>query len=75
MQNNRNNIDMEIDKNWKKESQSYLNELQKFLDKASNIQNQELKEEIIIQMLKCDDKLTKLAEENFKKYYEQGRIC
>lgn len=75
MQNNRNNINMEIDKNWKKESQSYLNELQKFLDKASNIQNQELKEEIIIQMLKCDDELTKLAEENFKKYYEQGRKC
>lgn len=75
MQNNRNNIDMKIDKNWKKESQSYLNELQKFLDKASNIQNQELKEEIIIQMLKCDDELTKLAEENFKKYYEQGIKC
>ena len=75
MQNNRNNIDMKIDKNWKKESQNYLNELQKFLDKTSNIQNQELKEEIIIQMLRCDDELTKLAEENFKKYYEQGKQC
>ena len=58
----RNNIDMEIDKKWKTESEAYLNAIQKFLDKAENIENEELREEIIIQMLKCDEELTKLAE-------------
>lgn len=69
----RNNINMKIDKEWKKESKEYLKEIQKFLDKADNIENQELKNEIIIQMLKCDDELTKLAEKKFKEYYEQGK--
>lgn len=69
----RNNINMKIDKEWKKESKEYLKEIQKFLDKADNIENEELKNEIIIQMLKCDDELTKLAEKKFKEYYEQGK--
>lgn len=69
----RNNINMKIDKEWKKESKEYLRELQKFLDKVDNIENEELKNEIIIQMLKCDDELTKLAEKKFKEYYEQGK--
>ena len=69
----RNNINMKIDKEWKKESKQYLSELQKFLDKVDNIENKELKNNIIIQMLKCDDELTKLAEKKFKEYYEQGK--
>jgi len=69
----RNNINMKIDKEWKKESKEYLKEVQKFLDKVDNIENEELKNEIIIQMLKCDNELTKLAEKKFKKYYEQGK--
>ena len=73
MNKKRNNINMEIDKEWKKENKAYLKELQKFLDKADNIENEELKREIIIQMLKCDDELTKTAEKKFKEYYEQGR--
>lgn len=52
--------------NWKASSQKYLKELQAFLDKAENIQNEELKKEIIFQMLKCDNELTNLAEEMFK---------
>lgn len=71
----RNNIFMEIKKNWKKESKSYLTEMQKFLDKVENIENEELKKEIIIQMLKCDEELTKIAEEKFQEYYEQGKKC
>lgn len=63
----RNNKDMETDREWKK-SEAYLNALQKFLDKADNIENKELREEIIIQMLKCDEELTKLAERKFKEY-------
>lgn len=59
--------------NWKASSQKYLKELQAFLDKAENIQNEELKKEIIFQMLKCDNELTNLAEEMFKKCYMQGK--
>ena len=70
-----NNIDMKIKEDWKKENKKYLEELQKFLDKAENIENEELRNEIIIQMLKCDEQLTKIAEEQFKSYYEQGKEC
>ena len=59
--------------NWKASSQKYLKELQAFLDKAENIQNEDLKKEIIFQMLKCDNELTILAEEMFAKYYEEGK--
>lgn len=59
--------------NWKANSQKYLKELQAFLDKAENIQNEELKKEIIFQMLKCDNELTILAEEKFKDFYLQGK--
>lgn len=70
-----NNINMEINEDWKKESKRYMEELQKFLDKAENIENQELKNEIIIQMLKCDNELTKLANKKIKQSYEQGKKC
>ena len=73
MKKNSNNITMEKERNWKTENKDYLNELQKFLDKAANIENEELREEIIIQMLKCDNELTILAEEMFAKYYEEGK--
>lgn len=59
--------------NWKANSQKYLKELQAFLDKAENIQNEELKKEIIFQMLKCDNELTILAEEKFKELLLQGK--
>lgn len=55
-------------RNWKANGQKYLRELQAFLDKAENIENEELKKEIIFQMLKCDNELTALAEEMFEKY-------
>lgn len=70
-----NNINMETKQNWKKESKLYLIELQKFLDKADNIESEELKKDIIIQMLKCDKELTKLAESKFEEYYKQGQKC
>ena len=56
------------DKNWKANGQKYLRELQAFLDKVENIENEELRKEIIFQMLKCDKELTILAEEIFEKY-------
>lgn len=75
MTKNRNNKNMEIKENWKRQSQDYLREVQTFLDKAENIENEELRKEILIQMLKCDKELTKIAEEKFREYYEQGKKC
>ena len=59
--------------NWKADGQKYLKVLQAFLDKAENIENEELKKEIIFQMLKCDNELTVLAEEKFKEISLQGK--
>lgn len=62
------NKDMkEVKENWKSSGKKYLKELQAFLDKAENIENEELRKEIIFQMLKCDNELTMLAEGEFRK--------
>ena len=70
--NNMKKIELE-NENWKSTSPKYLKELQMFLDKAENIQNEELRKEIIFQMLKCDNELTIHAEEMFSKYYLEGK--
>ena len=75
MKKNSNNITMEKESNWKTENKDYLNELQKFLDKADNIENEELKKEIIIQMLKCDKELTKAAERKIEEASKQEKKC
>ena len=75
MKKNSNNITMEKERNWKTENKDYLNELQKFLDKAANIENEELREEIIIQMLKCDKELTKAAERKIEEFSKQEKKC
>ena len=56
----------------KEESKLYLKELQTFLDQAENIQDEILKRNIIYQMLRCDNVLTKLAENRFIDYYKMG---
>ena len=68
-----NNMKKLENENWKATSPKYLKELQMFLDKAENIQNEDLRKEIIFQMLKCDNELTVLAEEMFNKYYLKGK--
>ncbi len=75
MKKNSNNITMEKERNWKTKNEDYLNELQKFLDKAANIENEELREEIIIQMLKCDKELTKAAERKIEEASKQEKKC
>lgn len=50
---------------WKKQDEKYLFELQKFLDITDNIKNENLRKDVIAQMLKCDKRLTQLAEEIF----------
>ncbi len=52
---------------WKNKNQQYLFELQKFMDLADNIQDEELRKLIINQMLRCDNCITQIAEDIFKK--------
>ena len=52
---------------WKNEDKTYLFELQKFLDIVENVKDKELQKEIITQMLKCDKRVTQLAETIFQK--------
>ena len=68
-----NNMKKIENENWKQASPKYLKELQTFLDKAENIQSEDLRKEVIFQMLKCDKELTLLAEEMFAKYYIKGK--
>lgn len=56
---------------WKNKDKTYLFELQKFLDLTENIEDEELKKEIVTQMLKCDKRVTQLAEEIFYKLEEK----
>ena len=59
-----------LEKNrWKNINSQYLFELQKFLDLADNIEDEDLRKLIISQMLKCEkcDKcVTDIAEKMFK---------
>ena len=68
MENLKNNND-----DWKNKNKKYLKELQAFLDKAENIKDEELKKDIIFQMLKCDNELTKLANKIIERY-KKGNI-
>ena len=63
------NID---NKEKKKKNKIYLKELQNFFDKADNIEDNELKQLIIGQMLRCDNVLTKIAESRFQEFYKLG---
>lgn len=57
---------------WKNKNSQYLFELQKFLDLADNIQDDEFRKLIIGQMLKCDKCVTNIAENMFKSIKEQS---
>lgn len=63
---------IENNREWKEKNKKYLKELQNFWDKADNIADELLRQKVIEQMLRCDDTLTKLAEEKFKYFYEMG---
>ena len=52
---------------WKNKNSQYLFELQKFLDLADNINDENLRKVIISQMLRCDRCVTNIAEKMFKK--------
>ncbi len=61
------------DDSWKEKNEKYLVEIQKFLDKVENIEDEELKQSLIYQMLKCDEILTNISKEMFNMYYIKGR--
>ena len=66
-------IEENIDnKEWKEKNKKYLKELQNFFDKADNIEDKDLKQLIIGQMLRCDDGVTKIAENRFQELYQVG---
>ena len=57
-------------RDWKEKNKSYLNQLQKFLDATDRIKEEELRNHIIAQMLKCDLILTQIAEREIEKSKE-----
>lgn len=61
-------------RDWKEKDKEYLRFIQKFLDLSDNIENEELKEEVIRAMLMCDERLTQLAELEFEKL-NKNLIC
>ena len=53
--------------NYAQNNPNYLKQVQKFYDIVDNIDNEDLKKDIINQMLKCGDSLTKSIQENRKR--------
>ena len=51
---------------WKEKNIEYLREIEKFFDIVDNILDEKLKLDVIYQMLKCDEILTKIAEERLE---------
>lgn len=60
------------DREWKEKNKLYTKELQRFFDKVDNIEDTELKNDIISQMLRCDKVLTEIAERLFIEQYKIG---
>ena len=56
---------------WKEKNKKYLNQLQKFLDSTDCIEKEEQRNNIIAQMLKCDQILTQIAQSEIQKYKQK----
>lgn len=61
-----------IGENWKQSDEKYIRALEKFLDRASNIKDEELRESVINNMLVCDQILTQNCETQFVKLYKKA---
>ena len=59
--------------NWKNKNSQYLFELEKVIDIVDNIEDKQLKTDIINQILKCDRCLTNLAETIIKELINTTR--
>ncbi len=62
-----------MNREWKNKNEEYLRELQKMLDIIDNVEDEDLKDRIIKQCLKCDNILTEISEDLFYLYYIKGR--
>lgn len=58
---------MDVDAKWKEKNKRYLKELQTFFDKVENIKEDDLRREIIGQVLKLDKVLTEIATEEINR--------
>lgn len=67
-----NNEKNEKESKWKNQDEIYLFELQKFLDLVENVKEEALRKEIIAQMLKCDKRITQIAETIFQELEEES---
>ncbi len=63
---------MKKNRSWKEENKKYLKELQNFFDKADNIADEDLRNKIVGQMLRCDEILTRIAENRFEEFFKLG---
>lgn len=52
---------------WKTKNKKYIKELQKMFDIIDNVQDEELKNRILLQFVKCDEIITELATEQLIK--------
>ena len=55
-------VNANCNQGWKINDQNYIRELQKMFDIIENVTDEELRNRIIIQYLKCDKIITELAE-------------
>lgn len=62
-----------MNREWKNKNEEYLRELQKMLDIIDNVEDEDLKDRIIKQCLKCDNILTEISEDLFYLYYIKGK--
>jgi len=65
--------DMNVEiNNWKSQSKEYLKELDSYIYKVKNIKDEGLKRDVLMNMLRCDNELTLLAEKLFCEQYAKG---
>lgn len=55
-------VNANCNQGWKINDKNYIRELQKMFDIIENVTDEELRNRIIIQYLKCDKIITELAE-------------
>lgn len=58
---------MKNNEEWKTKNKRYVKELQKMFDIIDNVQDEELKNRILLQFVRCDELITELAKEHLSK--------
>ncbi len=60
-------LGMKNNEEWKTKNKRYVKELQKMFDIIDNVQDEELKNRILLQFVRCDEVITELAREQLSK--------